>query len=146
MQDKLRKSAEEWQTTFDSVQDLVMILDPEFKLVRVNAATLSFFNLPSERVLGKHCYDLMHGTNEPVQTCPLAKMLETKTHEETELYDEKTDAWLHVSVDPVFDDKGEIIRVIHTVKDVTERKRAEAEASEPAENCCSWIDCRAWAN
>jgi PAS domain S-box-containing protein len=129
MQDKIRNAAEEWQTTFDSIQDLVMILDPEFKLVRVNAATLSFFNLPLERVLGKHCYDLMHGTSEPVGTCPLAKMLKTKTHEETELYDEKTDAWLHVSVDPVFDDKGQIIRVIHTVKDVTEHKRAESEAS-----------------
>jgi PAS domain S-box-containing protein len=129
MQDKLRNAAEEWQTTFDSIQDLVMILDPEFKLARVNAATLSFFNLPLEKVLGKHCYDLMHGTTEPVGTCPLAKMLKTQTHEETELYDEKTDAWLHVSVDPVFDDKGQIIRVIHTVKDVTERKQAEAEAS-----------------
>jgi PAS domain S-box-containing protein len=129
MQETIRKSAEEWQTTFDSIQDLVMILDPEFKLVRVNAATLSFFNLPLERVLGKHCYDLMHGTSEPVGTCPLAKMLETKTHEETELYDEKINVWLHVSVDPVFGDKGQIIRVIHTVKDVTEQKRAESEAS-----------------
>jgi PAS domain S-box-containing protein len=128
MQEKLRNAAEEWQTTFDSIQDLVMILDPESKLVRVNAATLSFFKLPLERILGKHCYDLMHGTSEPVETCPLAKMLKTKTHEETELYDEKTGAWLHVSVDPVFDDKGQIIRVIHTVKDVTESKRAESEA------------------
>jgi C4-dicarboxylate-specific signal transduction histidine kinase len=56
-------------------------------------------------------------------------MLETQTHEETELYDEKTDAWLHVSVDPIFDDKGQIIRVIHTVKDITERKQAETETS-----------------
>jgi len=30
-------------------------------------------------------------------------------------------------VDPVVNDKGEIIRVIHTVKDITERKRAEEE-------------------
>jgi len=129
MESEIQKAAEEWQTTFDSIQDLVMILDPEFKLIRVNGATLSFFNLPLERVLGKHCYDLMHGTSEPVGTCPLAKMIKTKRHEETELYDEKTDAWLHVSVDPVFNDKGEILRVIHTVKDVTGHKRAEAEAS-----------------
>jgi PAS domain S-box-containing protein len=129
MQDRIRNAAEEWRTTFDSIQDLVMILDPEFKLVRVNATSLSFFNLPLEKVLGKHCYELMHGTSEPVGTCPLAKMIKTKRHEETELYDDKTDVWLHVSVDPVFDVKGEIIRVIHTVKDVTEHKRAESEAS-----------------
>jgi PAS domain S-box-containing protein len=128
MQSKIQNAAEEWQTTFDSIQDLVMILDPEFKLVRVNEATLSFFKHPSERVLGKRCHDLMHGTTEPVQACPLTKMLKTKAHEETELYDGKRDAWFHISVDPVFDDRGEILRVIHTVKDVTERRRAEKEA------------------
>jgi PAS domain S-box-containing protein len=129
MQDKLRNAAEEWQSTFDSVQDLIMILDPEFRVVRANAAALSLFKLSSEGVVGKRCHDLMHGTSEPVETCPLTKMMRTKRHEEVELYDEKTDAWLHASVDPVFDDKGKIIRVIHTVKDVTVQKRGEIEAS-----------------
>jgi PAS domain S-box-containing protein len=126
-EEKIHKAAEEWQVTFDSVRDLVMILDGEFKILRVNAATLSFFNLPLERIVGNHCYSLMHGTTEPVEICPLAKMMKTKGHEETELYDEKTNAWFHVSVDPILDDKGEITRAIHTVKDVTERKRAEKE-------------------
>ena len=58
MNREIQKSAEEWQTTFDSVRDLVMILDQEFKIVRVNAAALSFFNLPLERIVGNHCYDL----------------------------------------------------------------------------------------
>jgi PAS domain S-box-containing protein len=128
-QETIMKAAEEWQATFDSVQDLVMILDPEFKLVRVNAATLSFFKLPLESILGNHCFTLMHGTSEPLEICPLAKMMKTKRHEETELYDEKRDAWFQVSVDPIVDGKAEIKRVIHTVKDITERKRAEAEVA-----------------
>ena len=33
MHREIQKSAEEWQTTFDSVRDLVMILDQEFKIV-----------------------------------------------------------------------------------------------------------------
>jgi two-component system sensor kinase FixL len=105
-----------------------MILDQEFKIVRVNAAAISFFNLPLEGVVGNHCYTLMHGTNEPVEICPLSQMMKTKTHEETELYDDKTKAWFHVSVDPILDDKGEITRAVHTVKDITERKRVEQEA------------------
>jgi PAS domain S-box-containing protein len=128
LQEKIRKAAEEWQATFDSVRDLVMILDKEFKIVRVNAATISFFNLPLEGIVGNHCYTLMHGTNEPVEICPLSQVMKTKTHEETELYDDKAKAWFHVSVDPILDDKGEITRAVHTVKDITERKRAEQEA------------------
>jgi PAS domain S-box-containing protein len=129
MQDKVQKAAEEWQTTFDSIQDLVMILDQEFKIVRVNAAVLSFFKLPLESILGNHCFTLMHGTKGPVEICPLTTMMKTKRHEETELYDEKRDAWFHVSVDPILDDRAEIRRVVHTVKDLTERKRAEAEVA-----------------
>jgi PAS domain S-box-containing protein len=128
MNKEIQNAAEEWQTTFDSVQDLVMTLDREFKVVRVNAAALSFLNLPLENIMGKHCYDLMHGANKPFGTCPLTKMLETKTHEESELYDETRGTWLHVSADPIFDDKGEIVRIVHTAKDVTEHKRAEQEA------------------
>ena len=70
----------------------------------------------------------MHGTNEPVEICPFSKMMKTKKYEETELYDDKREAWFHVSVDPILDDKGEIRRAVHTVKDITERKRAEQEA------------------
>jgi PAS domain S-box-containing protein len=127
-EEEIHKAAEEWQVTFDSVRDLVMILDGEFKVGRVNAATLSFLNLPVEKVMGNHCYTLMHGTNKPVETCPLAKVVKTKRHEETELFDDKMNAWFHVSVDPILDDKGEITRAVHTVRDITERKRAEQEA------------------
>jgi PAS domain S-box-containing protein len=127
-EEKIQKAAEEWQVTFDSVRDLVMILDGEFKVGRVNAATLSLLNLPVEKVVGNHCYTLMHGTNKPVETCPLAKVAKTKRHEETELFDDKMNAWFHVSVDPILDDKGEITRAVHTVRDITERKRAEQEA------------------
>ncbi len=130
MHGEIQNAAEEWRATFDSVQDLVMVLDGEFKVLRVNAASLSFFNLPLERVVGNSCYTLMHGTSKPVEICPLTKMMKSKRHEEAELYDETRKGWLQVSVDPILNGKGEITRVVHTVKDVTERKRAEAEAFE----------------
>jgi PAS domain S-box-containing protein len=129
MEETIINSAEEWQTTFDSVKDLVLILDREFKIVRVNAAALSFFKLPSEKVLGNYCYTLMHQENEPVDICPFTKMIKTKRHEESELYHEKTETWFEASVDPIFDDKGEILRAIYTLKDITERKRAEVEVA-----------------
>jgi len=127
---KIRKAAEEWQTTFDSISDMVMLLDREYKIVQINEASISFFKLPMDRVLGNHCYTLMHGTDKPVEICPLAKVMKTKRHEETELYDEERYAWFHVSVDPIFDDGGEITRVVHTVKDITDRKLAEGALEE----------------
>ena len=132
MENKIKKAAEEWQTTFDSSQDLIFILDKDFKIVRVNAATLSFFKLPIERILGNPCYSLMHGTGEPPEICPFRAVMETKRHEETEFYDPKRDAWFQVSVDPILDGNGEIEGVVHRVQEITKRKQAEVEIAASA--------------
>ena len=127
LDEEIRKAARDWQVTFDSIKDHVMILDEDFKIYRVNAATASFLNLPLDKITNNHCFSLMHGTGGPIDGCPLAKTLKTKRHEEVEHHDETRDRWFLASVDPVVNNKGEIIRVIHTVKDITERKRAEEE-------------------
>lgn len=127
-EERLSLAAEEWQTTFDSIADVIMILDREHRVVRVNVPAGSFFGEPLERLVGKSCYALMHGTNEPLEMCPLTKAKVTKRHEEAELYDEQRQAWFQVSVDPILDDSGQIIRAVHTIKDITARKKAESEA------------------
>ncbi|OPY66316.1 MAG: Sensor protein FixL [Syntrophorhabdus sp. PtaU1.Bin002] len=128
MDEKIRKAAREWQGTFDSIPDLVMILDRECRIVRINAAARHYFGLPTEEIIGVHCYTLMHGQEKPPDFCPFVKMMESKEHEETETYDETRDIWFRISTDPIVNDNGEIGRVIYTFKDITEHKRAEAEA------------------
>jgi len=124
---QLHEAAKEWQTTFDSIQDLIIILDLDFKVLRVNAPALAFFNLPAERVLGKHCYTLVHGTSEPPKICLVPAMKRTKGHEDAEFYDRKREAWFLVSVNPVLDDKGEITSIVHQARDITKQKQTEAE-------------------
>ena len=127
---QLHEAAKEWQTTFDSIKDLIFILDPELKIVRANAPTLAFFNLPAEKVLGRQCYTLMHRTNEPSEKCLIPVMTRTKRHEDTDLYDQERNAWFHISVAPILNDKGEIQSIVHQVRDITERKRTEVEIQQ----------------
>jgi two-component system, cell cycle sensor histidine kinase and response regulator CckA len=127
MEIRLQKAAEEWQATFDSVRDLVMVLDRDYRVVRVNAATKAFVGLPVEKILGSTCHALMHGTEGPVEACPSARMRQSGKHEETELYDETRHAWFRVSSDPIFDEKGEIRQIVHSVQDITEQKKEEVE-------------------
>ena len=128
MERKIQRAAQEWQTTFDNIPDLVMILDKEFRIIRINAAVRSYFGLPKEEIIGAHCYALLHGEEKPGDFCPFMKTLESKGHEETEFHDDARKVWLHASTDPVVSDSGEILQVIYTLKDITEQKRSEAEA------------------
>ncbi len=79
---------------------------------------------------GRHCYDLMHGTREPVEGCPLAAMDHTGEHQEAELYLANHGIWAQITVDPIYGKDGSLSGVVHIVKDVTARKRAEEKLKE----------------
>jgi hypothetical protein len=49
---------------------------------------------------------LMHGTEAPPAECPFSRVVQTKHHEEAEIYDQAKGLWLSVSVDPILDEKG----------------------------------------
>src|SRR5208337_1501726 len=63
MQEQIAAAAEQWLATFDSIQDQVMILDLEFRILRANGAALSFLGLPLNGVPASRCHNLMHGTD-----------------------------------------------------------------------------------
>ncbi len=124
-EEKLKETADQWQTTFDSITDLVMILDCECRIVRVNEAAVRFLNLPMGNILGKQCFTLLLGTERPPEQCPYERMMKTRQHEETEVYLAEKGIWLYVSVDPVLDSNGNVQDVVYIAKDITDRKRAE---------------------
>ena len=124
-EEEVRNTAAQWQATFDAVQDLVLLLDKDFRILRANHAAAEFLGLPFDKIVGGHCYDLTHATSTPPAECPLAKMRQSRRHEEAEVLAGKGGPWLSVSVDPLFDPSGELTQVVHVARDITERKRAE---------------------
>ena len=126
-EEEVRNTAAQWQATFDAVQDLVLLLDKDFRILRANHAAAEFLGLPFDKIVGGHCYDLTHATSTPPAECPLAKMRQSRRHEEAEVLAGKGGPWLSVSVDPLFDPSGELTQVVHVARDITDRKRAEEE-------------------
>jgi len=124
-EEEVRNTAAQWQATFDAVQDLVLLLDKDFRILRANRAAAEFLGLPFDRIIGGHCYDLIHGTSTPPAECALAKLRQSHRHEEVEILARKGGPWLAVSVDPLFDPSGELTQVVHVARDITDRKRAE---------------------
>ncbi len=128
-EEEVRNTAAQWQATFDAVQDLILLLDKDFRILRANHAVTRFLGLPFDKIVGGHCYDLIHGASTSPAECPLAKMRQSRKHEEAEVLARKGGPWLSVSVDPLLDASGELIQVVHVARDITERKRAEEALS-----------------
>ena len=124
-EEKLMRAVEEWRTTFDSITDLVSIHDKDFKIIRANKAFANAFVMKPEEVIGKTCYELMHGTKEPIQACPHRQLLDTKEPHSAEFFEPHLGVYLEVSASPIFDENGEVIATVHITKNITERKQAE---------------------
>jgi PAS domain S-box-containing protein len=119
------QSAKEWSTTFDSITDLVSIVGSDFKLKKVNKAFADTLGGKPEDFVGIHCYGLVHGTNEPIPDCPCRKTLSTNEPAKTEIFHEGLNKYLEVSTSPVLNSRNEVTDVVHIIRDITERKRAE---------------------
>ena len=126
-EEKVRHAAEEWRTTFDSITDAISIHDKEYRIVRVNKAFADIVHAKPKQLIGKYCYEVMHGTKRPLQKCPHRQTLQTKKHAEAEFIENKWGICLQVSTSPVLSEAGEITGSVHITRDITERKRREEQ-------------------
>ena len=101
--EELDKARTEWEMTFNTARDSITIIDSEFKIVQANCATSRLFGKPLDEIVGKTCWQVVHGTERPPKECPLKKTLYTKDHEQAKLYVPEKDIWIEVSTDPIQD-------------------------------------------
>ncbi|MFC1943005.1 PAS domain S-box protein [Chloroflexota bacterium] len=126
-EEQIKQAAEEWRTTFDSITDLVSIHDKDFKLVRVNKAFADAFKMKQGELVGKTCYQVVHGTNEPTLSCPLMKTLETKEPVIEDFFEPHLGIHLEVATSPMFNEEGGVVAFVHVARDITERKKMQEQ-------------------
>lgn len=126
-EEELKRAAEEWTSTFNSITDLLSIHDKDFKFIRVNKAFADLFKMKTEEIIGKPCYELVHRTKEPPAACPHKQTLDTKKPNTQEFFEPELGLYLEVSASPLFDKKGQVAGCVHITKDITEHKRAQEE-------------------
>jgi len=123
----LQQALKDWQGTFNATEDLIMVVDTEHRIIQANVASLTFFGRGLDDIVGRTCCELVHGTDAAPAECPLERARRTRQHEDTELYLADKDIWITASLDPIFDDQGNVTRAVHVIRDITGRKGNEEE-------------------
>jgi PAS domain S-box-containing protein len=126
----LQKALEQWEVTFNTTQDSIMLVDTDFRVLKANLATSGLLGKTLDEILGSRCYELIHGTNVVPDMCLIKIVKRTKVREKVELHIPDKDIWVAISVDPILDEKGNVSSTVHIIRDTTEHKQMEKTLRE----------------
>ena len=120
---ELFSAVQRWQSTFDAITDIVTVISPSHEFIEINQIGCDILGKKKEDLIGKKCYELVHGLDEPLEDCPCDRAILTKKVE----YGETKENGRHYSINawPILDENDEVLAFTHVVKDITERKKAK---------------------
>jgi PAS domain S-box-containing protein len=148
MNEELRRAHKQLQDIIDFLPDATFVIDQNRKVIAWNRAVEEMTGVPKENVIGRDAYSYgepFYGFKRPV-------LIDSIFSEDAEiegnynhvgrkgdaifaevflpsLYGGKG-AYIWATASPLFDDEGRIVGAIESIRDVTERKRAELALRE----------------
>ncbi len=126
------REKEEWERTFDTITDLITIIDADKKILKANRAVSKKLGIKREDLIGKPCYEVFHGVDAPPSYCPHTKTQNDGLAHQDEIFEPYLNRHFIFSSDPLFDSNGNFQGVVEVAHDITDRKKAE-EALERSE-------------
>ena len=133
LRETLALTEREWEWTFNSLPDLITILDIKHRVVKVNKAMANRLNMRAEDLKGKHCYEAVHGTNCPLENCPHSLLLLDGLEHTSEVKEDNLGGYFLVTATPITDEEGNIRGSVHVARDITKRIEMENELRKALE-------------
>lgn len=125
IEEELIKAKREWEMTFDSVPDLIAIIDKDFRIKRANKAMADKLKLSAGQCIGLNCYNCVHNLNSPLANCPHAKTLQDCQEHFAEIHEDNLGGDFLVSTTPLFDEQGNVSGSVHVARDITDIRKVK---------------------
>ncbi len=126
---RLLQSKELLQSVFDGITDMVMLLDPTYRIKMVNRAYLKRYDVTLEDVYDHPCYEAHSGRLEACAACGLKQAAATGkvVGEEIRCAD---GALFLIQFYPVFDESGNLESIIRYAREITDQKKMEQKIQQ----------------
>ncbi|HBO68944.1 MAG TPA: hypothetical protein DD658_01885 [Deltaproteobacteria bacterium] len=133
VESELRTAKDFSEKIIDNITDNLIVVDPvTHHIVQANTSFLHRVGFPSEKVIGKPCYEIMLGRNTPCWEdgihCPVREAAAIKRPDKCDkvyLNADGQERMLQVLTYPLFNSSGGVDLVIRMEHDVTEKRRME---------------------
>lgn len=121
------QSKQDWESTFNTITDMITIHDKDFNIIRANKAAEKLLGIPGLEKGPIKCFKYYHGTENPPERCPSCRALETNEAIISEIYEPHLKMYIEIRAIPRFDENKELTGLIHVVRDITGRKKIEED-------------------
>ncbi len=129
---EVRHQRERLETVINSIDDGIVVLDAERRVIAANDAFLERARHSREQVLGCQCRELTPG-GCTVEDCPTLACLGTGARQ-VRLCERRTPegkvVWEEVHASPILDSQGKLLHVVEVWRDISDRRAAEAHLAE----------------
>ena len=116
-----------WEHTVQVIDEAIILLDEQYNIIQFNKAFKELVDTKESDIQNKKAYKLIHGTDTPPQRCVTCKALSEKTDANSEYWEPNLNKYLHVSVEPVYDDNGNFEFAVEKIVDITNEKQSTGE-------------------
>ena len=131
MEQAVRESEETARVILNATQELLFLLDANETLIAANEITAERLGRRLDDLLGVSLRSLFPEEIARVRTAWVATVVETG--EQVNYEDANNERIYDVDLFPVFDDHGQVTRVVVSARDVTEQKKVEQALRESEE-------------
>ena len=118
MELEIRTITEQWEKTFDAIDDIITIHDQDLRIIRANKAAGELFQMAPTALIGKYCYEVFRGGNEPCPGCPELLARQTMTNQRADICHTNLGKTFAAASFPITDSTGATI-FVHIAKDIT---------------------------
>ncbi len=133
-EDELKKSEQFIRSILDTVDEGFIVVDRDYRIITANKAYCDQVGGHGDEIIGRHCYEISHHTERPCyeegEECAVRQVFETGGPY-TALHrhiDAKGDnLYVETKAFPIKDSAGDVISVIETVNNITEKHLLEEE-------------------
>ncbi len=128
----ITKAKIEWEMTFDSVIEFIVIINKELEITRCNKSFAGFVGKAIDEIIGRMCYDFFPCDRQQVEDCrenmKSSRQLSVKNELKT-----GTGRWLYVSHRPIQDKGAASPHSVIIATEVTDLKNAQQKLRQSEE-------------
>ena len=114
------------EAMFNAIKDPIEIKDRDMKVLYLNEEAAHYFDRPLEDIIGNKCFKI-RGFDTKCDDCAVSEVFETGKSSYKLQYQEEQQQWWEIRAYPIFDENGDVYRVIEHLRDITSKVEAEAE-------------------